>query len=67
MDYLEQAREAYEGAQAAKRDGHAEEYYRCADTCALIAIAEQLKKLNESLADITLEAEFMEMSYVPQV
>lgn len=54
MDYLKAAREAYECAQEAEPSALAEEHRRYADTCALIAIAEQLCRLNASLRGVHL-------------
>jgi len=69
MDYLKLAREAHECAQEVQDSPFRKEYRREAEVCALIAIAEQLKKLNESLGNLhyTAEACPVVMSYVPQV
>jgi len=69
MDYLKAAREAHECAQEVQDSPFRKEYRREADTCAFIAIAEELRKLNESLGNLhyTAEACPVAMSYAPQV
>lgn len=69
MDYLKAAREAHECAQEVHGSPLTEEYRREAETCAFIAIAGELRKLNEHLANASraLEADLGEMGYVPPV